>query len=180
MDFVRLVGQDDIPVVHQAAPPLQRGPFADAAHPVGLWDLRDAGRAQGGRTWCPQATVVQGIIIAVGGEHGVQDPGGLPHPWAVLRNLRIFCLQHRVKLEKEGEREREKRRVRECRESEHRDRREGRSEDRQPPSWEVIIHPKPGPMDLLFPWQPRAGKPLLRSCLATDAGDGVEDHELCP
>lgn len=81
---------------------------------------------------------------------------------------------------REGGREREKRRVRECRESEHRDRREGRSEDRQPPSWEVIIHPKPGPMDLLFPWQPRAGKPLLRSCLATDAGDGVEDHELCP
>lgn len=53
VDFVRLVGQDDIPVVHQATPPLQRGPLAAAAHPVGPCDLQGAGWAQGSRIWGP-------------------------------------------------------------------------------------------------------------------------------
>ena len=111
MDFVRLVGQDDIAVVHHAAPPLQGRALAAAAHQVGPRVLTDADCARGGavRTCRRQAAVVQGIITA-GREHGVRDPGGLRHPWASLRNPRVFCLQPGMKLEEEREESEKERR----------------------------------------------------------------------
>jgi hypothetical protein len=64
--------------------------------------------------------VVQDVIITEGGQHGVRDPGRLQHPWALLRNPRVFCLQHsgeetrgRERREGEAECERERERERE-------------------------------------------------------------------
>lgn len=80
--------------------------------------------------------------------------------------------------------ERERGRVKGCRESEDRDRRGGSSKhsagDQTAFPRKSKYTPGPAHRDLVFPWQLRAGKPVLRSCLATDADDGVKGHELCP
>ena len=170
MNFVCLVGQDDIAVVHHAAPSLQRGRLAAAAaHRVGPRVRRDAGCARGGavRTRGAQAAAVQGVIATAGREHGVQDPGGLRHPWASLRNPRVFCLQPGRKLQEQtGESEKEEGKG----DAERRELR-GPGPHRRP----SLLHRKskntPGPAqrELVFPWQLRPGKPVLRSCPATEA-----------
>lgn len=135
VDFMGLVGQDDIPVVvNHATPTFQGAPLAAVTHPGCPRILRATVQM-----WGPRAATVtaeQGIIVTGRGVHGVGNPGEPPHPWASLRKIRragesSVSSPGELKLERQREKEGEKER--------------GRVRERPlpPPSHEGRIHTTP-------------------------------------